>query len=75
MRALRRLLILAATAFVVAVLVLDVLSIVGWPDGGPIALAQVLAAHLTIVALVVDPGRLPPRGGDPARRRSSPSRS
>ena len=55
MRAIRRFLILAATAFVVFLLVLDVLSMVGWPDGGPIALAQVLAAHLTIAAVVVIP--------------------
>ena len=55
MRTLRRLLILAATAFVLAVLGLDVLTVVGWPEGGPIALAQVLAAHLTIVTLIVVP--------------------
>jgi endonuclease/exonuclease/phosphatase (EEP) superfamily protein YafD len=55
MPALRRLLILAATAFVLCLLVLDVLSIVGWPDDGPIALAQVLAAHLTIAAVLIIP--------------------
>ena len=53
MHRLRRLLIAAATVFVLAVVVLDVLAIVGWPESGPLALAEVLAAHLTIVALVV----------------------
>lgn len=55
MRTIRRLLILAATVFVVGLIVLDVLSIVGWPDGGPIALAQVLAAHLALIAVLVIP--------------------
>jgi vancomycin resistance protein VanJ len=53
MGVLRRLVISLATLLVVGVVVLDVLSSVGWPDGGPIALAGVFAAHLTIVALVI----------------------
>lgn len=53
MHPLRRLLIAAATVLVVAVVVLDVLAIVGWPESGPLAIAGVFAAHLTIVALVV----------------------
>lgn len=55
MRVLRRLLILAATAVTAFVLVLDALAVVGWPSSGPLALAQVFAGHLTILALVVVP--------------------
>jgi endonuclease/exonuclease/phosphatase (EEP) superfamily protein YafD len=55
MTTVRRVLILAATAYVVFVLVLDVLAVIGWPDGGPVALAQVLSAHLTLLAIALVP--------------------
>jgi len=51
----RRLLVPAATIIVVALVVLDALAFLGWPDGGPIALAQVLAGHLTLLAVLIIP--------------------
>jgi len=49
----RRILIGVATGLVVIVVALDVISFTGWPDGGPIALAQVPAAHLTLLAFLI----------------------
>ena len=52
---LRRVLILAATAYVIVLVVLDLLALIGWPDGGPLALTELFAAHLTLLAIVLVP--------------------
>lgn len=49
----RRILIAVATGLALAVIALDLLSFTAWPDGGPIALAQVLAGHLTLLAFLI----------------------
>ena len=51
----RRLLLWVLTAGVIAVAVLDLVGLGPAPGHGPIGLAQVLAAHLTIAALLLAP--------------------
>ncbi len=51
----RRALLRVLAAFVVAVAILDLAGLVPGPGDGPVGLAQVLAAHLTIAALLLVP--------------------
>ncbi len=53
MVAMRRLLILGAAGLILMVLGLDLLALIGWPEGGPIGLAQVLAEHITLVVVAI----------------------